>query len=315
MTETIRILIIDDDEPTRDTLGDVLTEAGYSVEVAANAQEALAAAAQLFHHILLIDIHLPDQSGIDVLHELKRQHPDVEAVMITGHASLENALQSFENASAYVEKPVDIPDLLNKIEEISVRQADRLAQKEIQKQLQQELQFYKDLSNTDRLTQLYNGSYFRQTLADEANRARRYDRSFVVMMLDIDFFKQYNDRHGHVDADDALIELARIFAESKRTSDVVARLGGEEFAFLLPETDTKQAYNFAERLRNQVSETRFPLREQGYGRLTLSIGIAEFPRSASDKTELVRCADQALYRAKHAGRNQTCIYETPDVDS
>ncbi len=315
MEQVIRILIVDDDEPTLETLQDILEHEGYKVTTASTAKEAIEQVDQHFCHILLIDINLPDQSGIEVLHQLKQLQPEAEAVMVTGHASLENALQSFENASAYVEKPVDIPGLLAKIQQLSEKQIQRLQQKQQQEKLEQELAFYRELSHTDPLTHLYNARYFRSVLAKEIRRARRYSRSIVVLMMDIDQFKAYNDRYGHIDADDALVELGRIFQKSKRASDLVARLGGEEFAFLLPETDSQKGYKFAERIRNSVAEAQFPLRDTGYGHLTLSIGVAEFPRNASEDTELMHCADQALYVAKRAGRNQTQVYHKPNSEN
>ena len=155
------------------------------------------------------------------------------------------------------------------------------------------------LSVTDGLTGLMNHRALTQRLADEAVRSQRTERPFVFMMADVDHFKQYNDQFGHPAGDEVLKRVATILREATRDVDCAARYGGEEFALLLPETDGAGGLEVAERIRQHVAAAEFPGRK-----ITLSIGLAEFPRDSADASALISLADQALYAAKQAGRNQ-----------
>jgi diguanylate cyclase (GGDEF)-like protein len=155
------------------------------------------------------------------------------------------------------------------------------------------------LSVTDGLTGLVNHRALMQRLHEEGIRARRTNRAFSVIMADVDHFKQYNDGFGHPAGDVVLKQVAALLKESTRTVDCVARYGGEEFAVLLPETEMSGALEVAERIRTKVERADFPNRK-----VTLSIGVAEFPRDAETTNEIIVVADAALYVAKHNGRNQ-----------
>ena len=163
----------------------------------------------------------------------------------------------------------------------------------------------KELSIRDGLTSLFNRRYFDGRLEEEIQRARRYGRKFALEMVDIDRFKELNDKYGHTCGDEILKQIARIMTEVTRESDIVCRYGGEEFSILLIEVDEASAHNHAERLRETVASYAFsngpgPLNE----RVTVSVGLAFFPRDATDQRVLVECADSALYAAKRGGRNQ-----------
>jgi len=158
------------------------------------------------------------------------------------------------------------------------------------------------LANTDALTGLYNHRYFYHLLDAEVKRARRYGRSLSLIMLDIDEFKDYNDRYGHLAGDEALRSLAQILRKNSRRVDTVARYGGEEFAIILPETDLAQAAVQAERLRASAEEHQWP-----EGQLTVSLGSAALTTDMIKVEDLVRGADRALYQAKEGGRNQVCL--------
>lgn len=159
------------------------------------------------------------------------------------------------------------------------------------------------LATTDGMTGIYNRRHF-LTLADhEWNRARRYDRPVSFLMIDIDYFKSVNDNFGHQVGDLMITHLANLARESKRDCDVLARIGGEEFALLLPETDLAQAQIVAERLRCEVAAN--PLAAaSGSIPTTVSIGVAAATASMKDISDLMKAADNALYEAKRAGRNR-----------
>jgi len=155
------------------------------------------------------------------------------------------------------------------------------------------------LSVTDGLTALVNHRALMQRLNEEGIRSKRNKRAFCVIMTDVDHFKTYNDEFGHPEGDQVLKKVAAILRDSTRTVDCVARYGGEEFAVLLPETEMKGAMEVAERIRSKVESAEFPNRQ-----ITLSIGVAEFPKDADTTKEIMVVADAALYGAKRNGRNQ-----------
>ena len=161
------------------------------------------------------------------------------------------------------------------------------------------------LSHTDDLTGIYNHRFFIQQLTLEVERQKRYPVPLSLLMIDIDYFKHYNDHNGHLAGDEALKAIALLIQHGVRQSDIVARYGGEEFAAILIKAGKEEAGEIAERVRRFVSEARFPNeKEQPNGDLTVSIGMATFSPSTSTLTDLVREADHALYRAKKAGRNR-----------
>lgn len=159
------------------------------------------------------------------------------------------------------------------------------------------------LATTDDLTRCANRRYLLELGEKELQRARRYDRPLGLILLDVDRFKDINDQHGHAAGDAVLRALADIMRAGFRESDIIGRIGGEEFAILLPETGIDQAKETAERIRRAVAETEVPVNDQALA-VTASFGVAErLPSDAEIGTILAR-ADNALYRAKDAGRNR-----------
>jgi diguanylate cyclase (GGDEF)-like protein len=163
------------------------------------------------------------------------------------------------------------------------------------------------LATHDGMTGLYNRSHFLEIAAGEWSRFKRYGRPLSVLTIDIDNFKTINDRHGHGAGDRVIVQTAGICRASKRNSDIVARVGGEEFVMLLPETDLQDARAVAERLRKEVPER--PLMIDGNTvQVTVSIGVAEASHDTGNMGELLNRADLALYEAKRGGRNQVCVF-------
>jgi diguanylate cyclase (GGDEF)-like protein len=163
------------------------------------------------------------------------------------------------------------------------------------------------LAVTDGLTGLFNHRYFQDRLERTLVRAMETGDAVALLMIDIDYFKQYNDLNGHIAGDVALREMASILRRSVKRDDVVARYGGEEFAVVMASTGKEAARGAAERLRAEVERTDFP-NEQVLpgGQLTISLGLATYPEDAADRAGLIEKADAALYAAKHGGRNRVC---------
>jgi len=163
-----------------------------------------------------------------------------------------------------------------------------------------------DLAIHDGLTSLYTKGYLLERLKEECKRSIRQRSAFSLLMLDIDFFKNYNDRFGHTAGDIVLKNLSRNIVESlKKLNPVVSRFGGEEFCVVLEKVDKKKAYNLADALRENIEKDKIILRKKET-HITVSIGVATFPSDASDEDELIRKADRAMYEAKLKGRNQVC---------
>lgn len=165
------------------------------------------------------------------------------------------------------------------------------------------------MSITDGLTGLFNARYFYDRLETEISRARRYGRPLTLFMLDIDYFKAFNDNFGHLTGDEALRRLAGILKESIREPDTAARYGGEEFCIILPETDAAHAALLAERIRKEVEAARIEVGpDKAPESLTVSVGCASLEEDVESPEDLVRRADRALYQAKQLGRNRVFFY-------
>ena len=212
---------------------------------------------------------------------------------------------------------------LRRLEEQSREQTEQIKQLEIAcEELREAAGNAESLALHDELTGLYNRRYFNQAAEQELQRARRENGCFAIALLDIDYFKLCNDQHGHVVGDAVLKEFAAAVMENVRRMDTVARYGGEESVVLLPETRQAGPAPFEparsmERLRRNIAHREF---EPGNGtppvRLTLSAGVAEFPRDGETVDSLIEKADSRLYRAKSCGRNCICASDAgPETSS
>ena len=160
-----------------------------------------------------------------------------------------------------------------------------------------------ELAITDSLTKLYTYRHLQELLEREFLRAKRFKTSLSVLMIDIDYFKKYNDAHGHIAGDYALRKIADILRQNFRETDILGRYGGEEFCIIMPMTNKNSALSSAKALREAVEREKF-IYEKARTRLTVSIGLATFYlNNMENKSELIFHADQALFKAKHSGRN------------
>lgn len=192
------------------------------------------------------------------------------------------------------------------VERIKQMREDILQKKAELEKANSELQV---MAITDGLTKLYNHRYFQDCLEKAVVFAREEKQTITLMILDIDHFKYYNDLFGHQAGDRLLEELAQLLIRELGPNDMVARYGGEEFTIILYGSDNQHGMDVAERLRRAVEFFPFPGREQQpEGKITVSIGVASYPENAKTKEELVRLADEALYKAKCCSRNKVELY-------
>ena len=287
---TPKLLIVDDNLTVCQSLADILNTIGYDCAIETYGLEALSHLRTQHVDVVLLDMIMPEISGLELLQRIKEQYPELPVIIITGYGSVEMAVECMQAGAAdFVHKPIDVTVLNIRIQKaIEHEQTRRLAY-------------------TDGLTSLANYRSFHTRLQREIERADRYSRPLSLIMLDIDYFKTYNDTHGHPQGDAILAQVARLLQQTSRSSDVVARYGGEEFALILPETDQPSAVALGDRLRKEIEQFRFPGEERLPSKiLTISVGIATHNRYGSKET-LIAAADAELYRAKREGRNRVCV--------
>ncbi|MGE0268353.1 MAG: diguanylate cyclase [Candidatus Omnitrophota bacterium] len=165
----------------------------------------------------------------------------------------------------------------------------------------------KHKSYTDSLTDVFNHGFFQDKLNESINSATKTNQNLSLMILDIDDFKRLNDEFGHQTGDLVLKIVASILKNSSREKDYVCRYGGEEFAIILTDTNKKQAYTIAERIRNNIESYKFENLPHNY-KITVSIGLSSYPEDEDNKTALIALADKAMYVAKFSGKNRTCVH-------
>ncbi|MEH2290998.1 PleD family two-component system response regulator [Nostoc sp.] len=297
------VLIVDDEPFIRLILRNFLEREGYQIAEAQNGIEAINVFNQLHPDIVLLDAMMPDMDGFECCTQLEvldcNKHTPV--LMITGLDDQESVDRAFAvGAIDFVTKPIHWPVLRQRVK--------RLIQ---QSQLQQKLEAanleLQRLVTIDVLTQVANRRGFEEYFSQEWQRLKREQRPLSLILCDVDFFKLYNDTYGHRAGDRCLQKIAQAFKDIiKRPGDLVARYGGEEFAVILPNTDTKGTTHVADIICHAVRTLAIPHQNsQVSSHVTISVGFTtEIPQPDSDLEEMIAAADQALYKAKAAGRDR-----------
>ncbi len=286
-----RLLIVDDDPEILKICKRIFRNSDYNVLYASSGEEALKNASDFKPDVILLDIMMPGMDGFEVCQQLKTKEETKagEVIFISTKGRLPDRLKGYKaRASDYLVKPFSPEELRAKLAVIFNRQ-----------------RYYKDLASIDDLTKLGNRRFFNANFDNIYQIAGQYCKTFSLAALDIDHFKNINDTYGHPVGDFVLKELARWLKENIRSTDILARTGGEEFAILLPETIKVSAFSVLERLKNEItSKTFVKPGEKHRLKITLSIGLASFPEDSDDKEDLFKKADDALYLAKQKGRNR-----------
>jgi diguanylate cyclase (GGDEF)-like protein len=298
------ILVVDDEEIMRKLLTDVLRNEGYNINSVSRADDALQEVAKGNINILITDIMMKGMNGIELLKRVKDIDPDIDVIVMTGYGSIQTAVESMKlGAIDYLTKPLNI-------DQISLI-VKKTAERRQLKREASESKFYKKLSQVDGLTELFNHRFFQQLLQKEIARAERDNSPVSLIMIDVDNFKAYNDQNGHPMGDLALKKISWLLTQNSRECDFIARYGGEEFTIIIPNTVKKIAVSIANRIRRAIEDTDFVNEDSLPNRkLTISLGVAEYPADAQSRKELIEQADQALYLAKTRGKNRVEVIDS-----
>ncbi len=270
--------------------------------------------------LILMDIIMPDVDGIEACRNIKKREwlTDVPVIMVTATTEKENLQLAFSaGAMDFIKKPLDRVELLARVRsalrlkhETARRKARETELLEVTHQLQEANERLQSLSFLDGLTGIANRRHFDQELLQESRRANRENNPISLIMLDIDYFKAFNDTYGHLKGDDCLKTVASILKKSlKRPGDFAARYGGEEFAVVLPNTDDAGAALVAEELRASIEGASIKhINSLCADYVTVSLGVVtRLPEQVETPDDLILAADRALYRSKHEGRNRVSV--------
>jgi diguanylate cyclase (GGDEF)-like protein len=313
--ERARILVVEDSKTQQDWLVQVLARENYQIDTASDGREAIRKARTTAPDLVLLDMVLPDMEGLEVLRMIKAR-PDerfVPVILLSVKSDLDSRVTGLRiGADDFLAKPFADSELL-------ARTNAMLRIKALQDTVRAQKAELERLSVTDGLTGLFNRRFFQERLDEEFRRAQRYSDPVSLIMIDIDHFKRVNDRYGHQAGDVVLKGTADLLRETIRDPDISARFGGEEFAVILPKTHLSGALTVAERIWRGMGQKVYQVSGSIHGppgegagelRVTASLGISFYPSKDVTSSELlVRYADEALYKAKHEGRNTICLYQ------
>jgi diguanylate cyclase (GGDEF)-like protein len=291
MSSKMSVLVVDDEPDKRLLLAFALENEGYQVFTATDGVEGLSAVEVHQPDLIVTDVMMPRMDGYEMIRRV-RGNPQTKfiPVIIQSAARIEGRdvrLGSELGALGYLTDPTDL-DLLR-------------ARARTLLELKQYLDSCQEEAFTDHLTGLANRRRFERQLEREVARTERYNRPFCLLLVDIDNFKAVNDTYGHDAGDEALRRVANVIQSGTRGIDTGARIGGDEFAVILPETSLERGLEVAERLRTAIAA----LDAEPAVRITASFGIAGLPACARTGDELRAAADAALYEAKRSGRDRS----------
>lgn len=296
------VLIIDDSENIRAQIARELQCAALFERIyqAGDGIEALKLLLETPVDLILCDLEMPRIDGFKLLGMIaaREELRHIPVIMLTGHGDSELKVKLLgQGASDYITKPFDAAELIARVKV-------HLKIKNLQDELKKSNERLKQLSDTDPLTHIYNRRYMMNMLEKEIQRAERKGMHLSLVMIDLDHFKHVNDKYGHQGGDQVLAELAELSQSGLRSYDFVARYGGEEFVMTLPETTHEDALMIAERLRHRIQLHSYSGALKGLV-TTASMGVATYPANfITSLSDLIREADDAMYRAKAAGRNR-----------
>ena len=298
-----KILAIDDTPYNLDILKNGLEDEGFDIVTAQSGREGLALIDKERPDLVLLDIGMPEMDGHQVLQQIRLsdEHAELPVIILTANTEDSNLARCLESgANDYVTKPFSFTALVARVNNVLRTQKDTI-------QLSRDVEKLRDLAYRDEMTGLLNRRAFFERANAEFEIAKSSKEPLAIAILDIDHFKLINDTYGHPKGDEVLKAFGKLLKGTLRLHDVVGRIGGEEFAVCLPNSQPMNAYSTFERLRTKLSSEHLLSNEDGSLRpVTVSAGIVGLT-DQKELDSLMILADMALYRAKNQGRNRTIV--------
>ncbi len=312
--EEILILAVDDDPLTLLNLSKILKNTKRRVITAPDGQEGLQIAQKMRPEMVITDWRMPHLDGLELCQALRNtkitEHTYI--IMLTSNETDDELVQAFDvGADDYVVKP-----FRPKVLEARIRSGERLIRyqrtvnhdreviQRYARRLSSANRKLRTMAMTDALTGLPNRRSAMSRMKDVVAESSRHDEKLSCILIDIDHFKQINDTYGHDNGDIVLKEVANIFAQNARSYDTISRMGGEEFLVISTRSDRTDTHHLAERLRSAVEKHVVTLSDGNTASVTISLGVATWNDGYTDGDDFIKAADNALYRAKHNGRNR-----------
>ncbi len=301
---TGRALVVDDDPDFRRLLVRRARKMGLTVEEAENGKQAIAVLQKADFDVLVADLYMPGCTGLDVVRAAQRIDPNLQAIVLTGSATLETAVEALRaGVYDYLTKPLES---MMVFEMTLARALERRRLIQENERLFREVQ---RLAMTDPLTELYNRHKISEALSMEVERAARYRRPLSIIVLDLDRLKEINDTYGHAAGDAVLQAVAKAIRAHIRRVDLPARVGGDEFLILLPEATLEEAHQVAKRITTQLAQTRV-----GDISISLSAGAGQWSSAYGSARGFLHAVDQAMYQAKRSGGSRLILCQPPKVN-
>jgi diguanylate cyclase (GGDEF)-like protein len=309
----MRVLVVEDEPVSRKLIAFHLTKDGHQVDTAANGREGLKLALERRPHLLVTDWVMPEMDGIDLVRALRRTEEGryMQVILLTGREEEARVIEAFDaGADEYLTKPLNPRILMARVRSaqrvLALREQIERDAKQRNSQLAELAVLNRRLhmaSLTDPLTDLPNRRHAMQRLEQELAHSQRDGTPLSVIMIDIDKFKTVNDQHGHDTGDAVLRAVARSLRGAIRATELVCRVGGEEFVVICPRATAAKAVLIAERMRLACEAN--VIQHGDFNRaVTLSLGVAELDRARPSVDRMLKAADERAYQAKQAGRNR-----------